>query len=682
MVRYDHTVRTNMGEIIQYKYGDDNIDTIKVETQSLPLINMSIQEIYTHFNFPDIAEKTTNKTLSSIFIKPVLTLYKKQIEDMLKTCDKYTQQAIQHRNDIIKYVHHYRNENTINCPVAFAFIIGNIQGQTNINQYSLVDITPLEVFQLLEKTMSELEKIRMAPPTELFKAMYYFYLSPKDLLLIKRFNRAAIHRLLDTIKLTYKRAIVAPGEMVGPVAAQSIGEVSTQLTLNTFHHIGVQSKTNATRGVPRIEEILSLSENIKSPSLTIYLKPEDRIKKEIAQEIMYKLEHTTLGELVKTTEICFDPDDLNTLIETDKEFIAQFKEFENMVSECANVNLANNSGASKSKWILRMEMDPETMLEKNITMDDIHFTLNNIYTDQISCVYSDYNADKLIFRIRMNEITKQNSMKTTINKKPLDQFDQIYVLKNFQDNLMQNVVIRGVKNIRKVMMRKVKNILVEHNSSFIPQEQWVLDTTGTNLLDVLALDYIDKYKTISNDIIEVYNVLGIEAARQTIYNEFVEVISFDGTYINYHHFSVLCDRMCYTNKLISIYRHGINNDNIGPIAKASFEETPEMFIQAARHGLIDPMTGVSASVMCGQEGSFGTNSFDVVIDIGMIAMMNLKTTEHTAINKETEIEEYFKDEAMKTNTDECSIQNLSIQNNVINIAPINLGTQNDDYQLF
>lgn len=449
---------------------------------------------------------------------------------------------------------------------------------------------------------------------------------------------------------------------------------------DTFHNIGILSKTNATRGVPRIEEILSLSENIKSPSLTVYLKPEDRTMKNKAQEIMYRLEHTTLGELVKTTAVYFDPDDLNTLIAEDRDLLTQYKEFETMMDDCATVNLANNN-ATKSKWILRMEMDPEVMLEKNITMDDIHFTLNNIYKSQITCVYSDYNADKLVFRVRMNEVIKQNAAKSAVNKKPLNQYDQIYVLKNFQDNLMQNVVIRGIKNIRKVAMRKVKNMMIEHNGTYITQDQWVLDTTGTNLLETLALDYIDKYKTISNDIIEVYNVLGMEAARQTIYNEFVDVIKFDGTYIDYHHFCLLCDRMCYSNNLISIYRHGIKSDNIGPIAKASFEETPEMFLNAAKHGELDIMTGVSANVMCGQEGLYGTNAFEVLLDMNEMSKLTA-TAEYKKINKEKELEELFQAGKLAADADVCSVKNLAIQNGVVNIGSADMGTQNDDYNPF
>ena len=81
---------------------------------------------------------------------------------------------------------------------------------------------------------------------------------------------------------------------------------------------------------------------------------------------------------------------------------------------------------------------------------------------------------------------------------------------------------------------------------------WVLDTVGTNLKEILAIDYIDTKRTYSNDIQEVYKTLGIEAARQCIYNELVEAFS-DITYINYHHMSMLCDRMCATKKMVSIF---------------------------------------------------------------------------------------------------------------------------------
>jgi DNA-directed RNA polymerase II subunit RPB1 len=672
MVSYDMTVRTNKNKIVQFCYGDDNIDTVKVENQPIPLVSMSTQDIYSHYLIPEESGKI--KTLNNIFLKNTMTRHKKQVEEYMKKTQKYIDMMIKKRESIIKNVFKNKSDSVVNCPVAFHYVINNIQGQCNITISSLVDITPMEALEMIENCYSNLEKIYYAPPTELFKTLFYFYLSPKDLLVVKRFNKSALTLLLDTITIDYKRAIVAPGEMVGMIAGQSIGEVSTQMTLNTFHFAGVASKSNVTRGVPRIEEILSLSSDIKNPSLSIYLKPEDETQKDKAQTIMYMLEHTRLEEIVKSIEVCFDPDELKSLISIDKDAISQYMNFEKMVAECAETSLSNDEN-EKSKWIIRMEMDPEVMLEKNITMDDVNFTLKNCYDEQVSCVYSDFNSDKLIFRIRMNEILSgsgKGQKKAKVN--PLDQSDQIYILKNFQDQMLNNVVLRGTKGINKVILRKVVDNMVEHNGIYKKQDIWVLDTIGTNLLDVLGLDFIDNKRTLSNDIVEIYNVLGIEAARQAIYNELVEVVEFDGTYINYHNYSVLVDRMTATSKLISIFRHGINNDNIGPIAKASFEETPEMFLKAARHGELDTFRGVSANVMCGQEGFFGTSCFQVVLDVDEMQKLEA-VSEYRPFDVEEEIEKAFGN--VENPDDPCGVNKISIQNNVITIQAQDMGNDND-----
>ena len=193
------------------------------------------------------------------------------------------------------------------------------------------------------------------------------------------------------------------------------------------------------------------------------------------------------------------------------------------------------------------------------------------------------------------------------------------------------------------------------------------------------MDTIDVYRTYTNDIQETYRILGVEAARQIIYNEFTEVIEHDGAYINYHHLSLLCDRMTMNKNLVSVFRHGINNDDIGPIAKASFEETPEQFLKAARHGELDNLRGISANVMCGQDGYFGTSSFSVLLDIN-----NLPDTPETPETPEIEyevtdptamIEKEFGD--LLNQNSACSIHNILLQTNIQNIKPSDTGDDND-----
>ena len=887
-VEYDMTVRNSKGKIIQFAYGDDGFDTTRVENQVIPLVGMSLEDIYMHYDIVGLNDHDTN--LLEIYSKGTVSRMKKQREDSKKMCYSYVEKMIGWRTALVEDMFKNRDDNGVRLPVAFQNIIVNIQGQLGLNSSSVVDITPLEAFQLMEEHFAKLHKLYFVPPTKLFEIMYYYYLSPRDLLVAKRFHRKALTVLLETIELKYKQAIVHPGEMVGVIAGQSIGEPTTQLTLNsvtyeteilvrdaskkiqrvaigdfvtkyiklatkidymedkdttyaelseyyevpsatedgetvwrrieavtqhpvinkdgtntmlkfttkgrrevtvtkaksvlqvidgkmqaangselkvgdylpvskktieyakevdyisediehsniipniingeivmedrncrfpdiefdkivaieevsnttkyaydltvedtrtfdcingvnlfdTFHLAGVASKSNVTRGVPRIEEILRLTKNPKNPSLTVHLKPLDENVQDRAIQFANMMEHTKLVDVVKSIKICFDPNEQTTILADDTILMEQYAEFEAFVKECNENDEGDDAEPTKSKWIIRMEMDAETLLDKNITMDDIHFAIkNSYYGKEISCVYSDYNMDKLVFRIRINSsIFNKNKKKAKGVLESLDQSDEIYLLKNFQDTLLNNIVLRGVHGIKNVVPRKLQNMVVKEESKYVKKDVWILDTTGTNLLETLALDYIDGSRTYSNDIKEIFNVLGIEAARQVIYNEFVEVMEFSDVYINYHHLSLLCDRMTSTQNMVSIFRSGILNDDIGPIAKGTFEVHTEVFLDAARHGEFDEMRGVSANVMCGQYGLYGTNAFNVVLDIK--EMMKLEDANIDTSNSADEIDKAFSKTA-EEKMGECSA--ISINNNVVNIHGQSTEVCDDDYNM-
>jgi DNA-directed RNA polymerase beta' subunit len=679
-IEYDMTVRNNKGRVIQFSYGEDGIDPVKVESQIMPLVNLGLDEIYAHYHMPSSDPKDV--VFTAAFTKGVISRMKKQKAENDAKCKQWIDFMIEQRETIIQRVFRNKNTDRVFLPVAFAHTINNVKGLQQINNNSIVDITPLEAFAMIEAAYKRLESMHYCAPTELFKAMYFYYLSPKDLLMVKRFNKKALSVLLEMIVLKYKSSLIAPGEMVGMISAQSIGEPTTQLTLNTFHTAGsgVAMKANVTRGVPRIEELLSITENPKNSSLTICLKKDEETDCERAKELIAQIELTQLSELVESISICFDPDDLNTLIQEDRSTMLQYYEYQRMLNECAGIDApdaeADPNDSARSKWIIRMVMSREAMLDKRITMDDVHFAIKNSHGDDVSCIYADYNADKLVFRLRMNNINGKKPLKPKEN--PLDQSDKIYLLKAFQDQLLNNIVLRGLKNIKKVTLRKLMDTLHKEDGAYVKKETWVLDTKGTNLMDVLALDYIDVNRTISDDIQEIHSVLGIEAAREALLTEMTGVFENDGTYINYHHLSLLCDRMTASSHMVSIFRHGINNDNIGPIAKASFEETPEMFLKAARHAELDQMRGISANVMCGQEGYYGTSSFQVMLDLPqMIAKM--EDVAFQAQNEQEEIAEAMGSAAMDTSA--CAFEKLTIESNVGSIQKVDLGHGADNYNV-
>ena len=666
-VEYDMTVRNNKGKIVQFAYGDDGFDSTKAENQIIPLVGMSVEDIYMHYDI--IGVNGEKSDLLNIYEKGTMVRMGKQKENTMKKCKYYIDEMIKYRTYVVQDVFQYKNENTVKVPVAFQNIIANIQGQLNLNSNSTVDITPLEAFDLIEAQYKILMTLHFSKPTKLFEILYYYYLYPKDLLVNKRFHRKALIYLLETITLKYKQALVHPGEMVGVIAGQSIGEPTTQLTLNTFHLAGVASKSNVTRGVPRIEEILRLTKNPKNPSLTVFLKSIDETDQEKATTYANMLEHTKLIDVVKSVQIYFDPIENATFIEEDKGLVDQFYEFEQLMNECTETV---DDPTQKSKWIIRLEIDAERLLDKNITMDDIHFAITNSYPNEIKCAYSDYNDKNLVFRIRMNsDMFKKKSG----GAEPLDQSDKIYLLKSFQDTLLNNIVLRGVSGIQNVLPRKLQNMVVKEDGKYVRKDVWILDTTGSNLLEILGSDFIDQNRTFSNDIKEVFDVLGIEAARQVVYNEFVDVMEFSDVYINYHHLSLLCDRMTMTKNMVPIFRSGILNDDIGPIAKATFEVHTEVFLNAARHADFDSMRGVSANVMCGQYGYYGTNSFNLLMDMKEMVKLQDVTLDVKDTNNEIEKQFGFGEQSSSG----CSSNDIMIRNNISAIQKENIGVCTDNY---
>ena len=666
LVTYDGTVRNHMGKIVQFAYGDNGFDSCKVENQIIPLVEMSIEDIYMRYDLT--VEKHP-------FTKETKTKMSRQTKMLTSKCQEYIEKMIENRDLLVNNIFAGKNDNKVRLPVSFVHIIANVQGQLDLNGNMMVDITPLEAFELIEEYYQKIANYNSyLRPNRLFEIIYFYYLTPKELLLYKRFNRKGLVLLLENILLKFKQAIVHPGEMVGIIAAQSVGEPTTQLTLNTFHNTGVASKSNVTRGVPRIEEILRLTKNPKNPSLTIALKEFDQLEQDRASKYANMIEYTRLNDIVTGVQIYFDPDDLNTVITEDVTMLSQYYEYQKLVMNATGTiatGIVVTTGTGKKekssieKWIIRMEFDADLMLEKNITMDDIHFAIVQSYSDRVSCIYSDYNDTKLIFRIRILHSSPTN--KKTKGADPLDVSDDIQQLKNIQDILLKKIVLRGIDGITKVIPRKLQNMLVKEDGKYMPKDIWILDTTGSNLLEIFGLGYIDYKRTYSNDIYEVYEVLGIECARQVILNELTEVMEFAGVYIGYHHVSVLADRMTYAKDMVAVYRSGILKDDIGVIAKSSYEVHTEMLLNGAKHGLLDRMTGVSANVMVGQQFLGGTNSFQLHVDL---KEMERLSTQAELITQE-KIEERNAEgieRRLIISSDNCSSETITIPNYLSGIS--------------
>ncbi len=384
---------------------------------------------------------------------------------------------------------------------------------------------------------------------------------------------------------------------------------------DTFHLAGVAAKSNVTRGVPRLKELLKVTQNPKAISLTVTLKPEIRDSKEKARKVAQDLELTLLKDITVKAAIYYDPDDSESVLEEDRSLVAFYKAFEKEVDpDQAPQERFGEEGApaapeaEKQQWsrlMLRLELDRQRMFRKNISMDDIAFVLRQKFGEAINLVYSDYNTQRLIMRIRIPPVAADDKG-----------MDDMLALKKLQNRLLTGIVIRGVAGIKGVTFRQDKDMMEysKEEGVYKAVTQYVLDTDGTNFLAVMNHPYVDGTKLVSSHVHDIYENLGIEATRSTLIQEITTL--FEEAGVNCRHLGLLCDVMTRQGRLMSVDRYGINKMDIGPIAKASFEETEKILLRAALFGEMDPVTGISANIMMGQPIRGGTGFFEILFDEG------------------------------------------------------------------
>ncbi|GLJ18055.1 hypothetical protein SUGI_0318540 [Cryptomeria japonica] len=328
--------------------------------------------------------------------------------------------------------------------------------------------------------------------------------------------------------------------MIGCVAAQSIGEPATQMTLNTFHYAGVSAKN-----------------------------------------VQCALEDTTLQSVTKAAGIWYDPDQMNTIIEEDDGFLLVDKDDRDIVSE------------DLSQWVVLLEFSQEMMVDKNLCMEDIEQKINEDFGDDFKCIPTDTNAPKMILHLRVvNEETKVQSENQSSED---DTF-----LKKVETNLLNELQLCGILDIGKVFIREGKNMKFDRIQGFVEEKEWALDMEGVNLLAVMVHEDVDYTRTSSNHMVEVLEVLGIEVVRKSLMEEICNMISFDGSYVYYRHLAILCDTMTYWGHLMAITHHGINQNDTGPMMRCSFEETVDILLDATAYAQNDPLRGVTENIMLGQ----------------------------------------------------------------------------------
>ncbi|MFX1482940.1 MAG: DNA-directed RNA polymerase subunit A'' [Promethearchaeota archaeon] len=339
--------------------------------------------------------------------------------------------------------------------------------------------------------------------------------------------------ICDNVVESYERSLVEPGEAVGTVAAQSIGEPGTQMTLRTFHYAGV-AELSVTQGLPRLIEIVDARNNPSTPTMKIYLTEESALDRNAAKEIARNIEMV--------------------LVES----------------------VASNVSIDLLRQAIDIRFDPELMEDKGLTVAAVAEAIQ----EKIKAKGEVEASENSIFVYPANETLAD--------------------LQRLSEKIRE-VRVKGINNVTHVVIRK------EHDG-------YVLYTEGSNLEDALEIEGVNPHKVYTNNLREIFQVLGIEATRNAIIQEAMNVLNEQGMDVDVRHIILVADMMTADGTIRQIGRHGISGSKNSALARAAFEVTIKHLLGAGIAGTKDPLRGITENVILGQLIPLGTGSIDLLMN--------------------------------------------------------------------
>ncbi|MFW9954305.1 MAG: DNA-directed RNA polymerase subunit A'' [Candidatus Thorarchaeota archaeon] len=339
--------------------------------------------------------------------------------------------------------------------------------------------------------------------------------------------------ICDNVIESYERALVEPGEAVGTIAAQSIGEPGTQMTLRTFHYAGV-AELSVTQGLPRLIEIVDARNNPATPTMKIHLTDAIREDRNEARKIARNI------EMIRVESV------------------------------------ASNFSIDLLRQAIDIRLDAELMEDKDLTPQII--------------------ADAIQEKIKTKgevEVGEEAIYVYPANEGLAD-------LQRLNEKI-RDIRVKGINDVNHVVIRKEGT-------------EYVLYTEGSNLLEALEVEGINPHKVYTNNLREIYQVLGIEATRNAIITEAMSVLDEQGMDVDVRHIILVADMMTADGTIRQIGRHGISGSKNSALARAAFEVTVNHLLGAGIAGTKDPLRGITENVILGQLIPLGTGSIDLLMN--------------------------------------------------------------------
>ncbi|KAH9411829.1 DNA-directed RNA polymerase [Ordospora pajunii] len=571
IVRQDESVRSGSGFVYQLKYGEDGFDATFLEAQKVEMRNFRRRYYIDMFGKEEL--RVNESEVSSEVYKMLCSDVdlQKQLDEEYEWLvqEVFEGPAIKDIGDV-DIESDYRVKRMYNESVMSPCNFGRlICTAKRIFEMNAGDVSPYYILSAQRELMTS---------NKILNVLIRSNLNVKRILVEHRLDTEAFSWVVGEIKSKIMKAKITPNEMVGTLAAQSVGEPATQMTLNTFHLAGVAS--TVTMGVPRLKEIFNVTKNLRTPSMRIYLEGGYCKSVESAKAIQNEIECVSIKDLCMCSEIYYDPEVTSTDIAEDRDFVEAYFEFPDEEIDFLGL----------SPYLIRLVIDRSKVVGRRISLEEVAGAVRRNIKSDAHVICSDENAVDMVVRIRMMKSSEE--------------------CLSFYMNCLESLLKQqfgGYKNVKKVYITEDKE-----------RKEWYLQTDGVCLSKILGHPAINSKHTVSNDMLEIAETLGIEAARESILNELALVIDGNGSYVNYRHMSLLADVMTMRGYLCGVTRHGVNKTGSGALKRSSFEETVEILLDAALVSERNFCKGITENIMMGQLAPMGTGNVEIMLDMNKL----------------------------------------------------------------
>ncbi len=359
-------------------------------------------------------------------------------------------------------------------------------------------------------------------------------------------------KIIREVARRFRKAEVDAHESVGIVAAQSIGEPGTQMTLRTFHYAGV-AEMNVTLGLPRLIELVDARRVPSTPMMTVHVDKKLRADRETVQRIALQIEVTTVPDVAS----------ISALIEDLK------------------VVISPQAALLESRGVKRAEL--ESALAEGL--DPRLFEIKN----------GSGSGETRSFEVHLKEPAAgatRSRKEEMVEEMP---FKKLLIA----SEEAKAIQIKGVTGIRRALIRREK-------------DEYVIYTEGSNLEGVLDIAGVDPVRTTTNSVFEIYRVYGVEAARAALIHEANRTLAEQGLAVDIRHLMLVSDVMTNEGDIRAIGRHGISGKKTSVLARAAFEITAAHLLRAAITGEVDELKGVAENIIVGQPITLGTGAVNLI----------------------------------------------------------------------